>query len=421
MRAWRHSFISVALGLALGALGTLSAQERPPTVAPPVKPEVELPQHPFQRLTFLSARQGAEWLCRTQRADGLFQYGLVPSLGRPLDGDHYLHQAVASVGLARAARVLQHELATARARQAVLSLLALTKTDPSAPQVRYPAFPSSQANRLGTSGLLVLAIHELPEPGEDLLEQSEQLCNFIRGRQQADGSFKYQDDLPQPVAFVGTLEEDADAFHVYPGMALCGLMRSQLHRPADWKTDTARKALGFYRTVWQKQKHPALAAWHTPAYVEAFVRTKEKAFAELAIEMADWLTTLQYDNDRQNLLWTGGFKSCREGVPLNLPPRVTSSIQVTALIEAYRAVRQTGDATRTARYRDAIERGLQFLASLQYTAGTTRHFAESFQPRVIGGFHPTHQDGTLRIDATGHTVAALTHYLQHVAELPARR
>ena len=140
---------------------------------------------------YLSALRGADWLRRANGADGRFSFGHVPALKVPLEGDQFLRQAGAACALAKASRLLGEERYAAVARQAVLALLVETALDQADPQVRQTTLPSAIVNRLGAAGLLVMAINELQAPGDDLLEQSEQLCQFIRKQQLADGSFNW--------------------------------------------------------------------------------------------------------------------------------------------------------------------------------------------------------------------------------------
>ena len=65
-------------------------------------------------------------------------------------------------------------------------------------------------------------------------------------------------------------------------------------------------------------------------------------------------------------------------------------------------------------YSEALERCLQFLATLQYTDANTQHFADWYRPALLGAFHASHEDGNLRIDYTQHAVCALVQYLTHV-------
>src|SRR5262245_39046380 len=142
---------------------------------------------PFQRAVYLSDRRAMEWLWRANRPDGLFHPGFNPALNLAVEGDSFVTQCEAATALARAARFSGQAKYTARARQAVLALLAGTKTDPNEAGVRFPVEPSQ---RLGAAAFLMCAIAELPEPGPELLDQGEQLGQYLRKQQQADGSFR---------------------------------------------------------------------------------------------------------------------------------------------------------------------------------------------------------------------------------------
>jgi hypothetical protein len=107
-----------------------------------------------------------------------------------------------------------------------------------------------------------------------------------------------------------------------------------------------------------------------------------------------------------------------DGRAIPQPPEVGSARAVEALAEGCRVARQLGDAQRHPRYKEAVERGLVFVAALQYTAGNTQHFAEWYQRELAGAFHASLQDGNVRLDYTQQAVSALVHYLSHVAELP---
>jgi hypothetical protein len=366
---------------------------------------------PLQQQMYLSAQHGAEWLARTNRADGHFDNGYVPALRVLLEGDHYLRQAGAAFALARAARYTGDESLTAIARQAVLTLLLHTGPDADDAHVRHTSLPSAVVNRLGAAGLLVQAINEVPAPGDDLLEQSEELCAFIRKQQRADGSLCYSDTPGNPP----TAASDPDGINHYPGAALYGLMLSQRHRPAAWKTDVVRKALSYYQPWWRGHKTLALIPYQTAAYAEAYVLTKEQAFADCVTEMNDWLCGFQYVQiDASHPLWLGGFMGWADGKPAVGAPQVGSAAYAESLTEACRVARQAGDLARYRRYSDAVERCLQFLVTLQYTEANTRHFADWYRPIVLGGFYGAHQDGTLRLDYTQHAVCAMVQYLMYV-------
>jgi hypothetical protein len=403
---------------------------------PPSGPDLSK-YNPLQKQMYLSASRGADWLARANRSDGRFVYGYLPALKANLEGDHYLRQVGAAVALAREARFTGNERHAAIARQTVLTLLLDTTIDTqsrlsataasSDPGVstegktpmanRYTTFPSILVNRLAAAGLLVLAINELPSPGEDLLQQSEQLCAFIGQQQRADGSLCYNDAQPDTPPEPAAIAEDPDGINYYPGEALYGLMRSYQRRPAAWKTSAVRKALNYYFPWWRAHKNMALVPWHTAAYAEAFLLTKDQAFADAVNEMSDWICSLQYVSlDPRHPFWAGGFMSWVDGKPAPTVPQVSSASYAEGLAEACRLAREIGDVTRYKRYRESLERALQFLATLQYSDATTQHFADWYRPTLLGGFFASHQDGNLRIDYTQHAVCAMVQYLAYVGD-----
>src|SRR5205823_5816403 len=140
---------------------------------------------------------------------------------------------------------------------------------------------------------------------------------------------------------------------VAPGQALYGLLRSQVLRPAAWKLDAARKAVGYYRPRWREHRHPAFAAAMAPACAEAFLQTKDRArdivFAEFACELADWLCTQQFEKiDPGHPLWRGGFTEYVNGQPAAATPTIGCAACAHAIIEAARVTRQLPDAERYA-------------------------------------------------------------------------
>jgi hypothetical protein len=338
----------------------------------------------------------------------------VPALQIALAGDHYLSQVGAAATLARVARFSGEQRYAARATQAIVTLLADTVQDERDPRLRYSGFPNASVNRLAAAGLLVLAIHELPDPAPDLLSKAEQLCNYIRKQQQADGSFDGDESKE-----AGKTSE-AEAACTYGGQALYGLIRSQQRQPAAWKIDLVRNALAYYKAWWRHDPKMAFVPWHSAAYAEAFLLTKERAFADFVFEMNDWIVRLQYQgfDDPKQVYWSGGFKSFASGKPVDTMPQASSASCAEGLVEACRVARAAGDLARHQAYTAALDRCLPFLTSLQYTEANTRHFADWYRPTLLGGFHASHQDGDLRIDDTQHAVSAMIQYLMHVARVP---
>jgi hypothetical protein len=358
---------------------------------------------PFTRQVHLSAWRGAEWLHRVDNpVTGRFLPGWVPALNVPIEGDHFLHQAEAAFALARAARYFGDERYLMKARQATLSLMAETRTDPADPNCRCTTQPGLVVNRLAAAGMLLMLIHELPDPANDLLQQGEELAAFIRKQQRAEGSLRGDDDRADP----------ADA-----GPALYGLMLSLRSRPAAWKLDVARRALPYYRAAWKSHQDPAFVPWQCAACCEAYARTREAGFAEFAFELADWTCSLQYTPaDAQHPGWVGGFKGVGDSKAAFAAPELAGAALAEGLAEACRLTRQVPDATRNEKYRFALASCAQFLMSLQFTEDNTRHFAQQYRPLVTGGFHTSAQDGNLQLEHHPHAVSALVQFLAHTAD-----
>lgn len=386
--------------------------DRPSAKAPPERNFARFSL--LQKQLFVSARNGADWLQRSIRPDGRFGYVAAPALRVRNENDHFLRQAGAALGLARSARFFQDEAAAAAATRALLTLLLATATDPADPQARCTTVPSTGVNRLAAAGLLTCAIHELPAPAADLLGQADQLCRYIRRQQRADGSLVPDDAGDSQPA--GELAEVADA---HAAAALHGLAVSLRTRPAPWKAAVLRKALACYHARWRTRKTLAAAPTLVAAWSEAYLATKERPFADAVLEMCDWLCTLQYrDPDPLRPLWTGGFKGWADGRTTLQEPDIDAARHAQALADGCRVTRQVGDALRHPRYREAVERALQFVTALQFTAANAQHFAGWYQREVVGAFHAAHADGNLRLDYTQHGVCALVQYLEHVADLP---
>jgi hypothetical protein len=364
---------------------------------------------------YLSAQRGSEWLFRMHQPTGRFLPGWLPDLNQPVEVDSYLRQAGATVALARSARFFQDERYTARARQAVLTLLADTGPAPGDPQARCTGLPSTVVNRLGAAGVLLAAICELPDPAKDLLDQADQLARFVVRQQQPDGSFRIT-DTPDAVA-------DPDAINHYPGMAIYGLMRCYALRPSVEKAETVRKALGYYRKWWNDHRNPAFVASQTPAFAEAFLMSKgwtrdqkpDPAYAEFVFAMCDWLCTIQIQQPGPQY---GGFPEYAHGQPVPGAARVSGAAYALALVEACRVTRQLPDAERYARYGEAANLAIQFAMTLQYTDANSQHFATNYRQQVLlGGFHAAPDDGTLRLDYNQSAVCALIQFMLHVLNI----
>src|SRR5262249_19693651 len=152
--------------------------------------------------------------------------------------------------LGHAARILEDERAAAIARQAVLTLLLETTVDPKEKHLRYTAAPPHLVNRAAATSFLTLAIYDLPAPGADLLEQAEQMTNYLRSLIAADGSLAVAEKAE------GSRGEEADlATMHFSGPALYAIVRSHAYKPAAWKLETLRRACPLYQAYFTRNKN----------------------------------------------------------------------------------------------------------------------------------------------------------------------
>ena len=391
------------IGTATLALSLLRGQGTPTALTRPPKnlDKLALPQ----QATLLTAQRGADWLFRAHTVKGRFVSGYVPALKQEVEGDWFLRQAAAAAALGRAARYLGEDKYAARAVQTVLSLLEDTAPDPADPTGRVINLPGDPLYKLGMAGALLSAIGELPSPQKDVLDKAEQMCQSIRKQAQASGAL-----LPP----VEGASREAQA--ICPGLALMGVMKTNKHRPAAWKTDLAKKALPFYRAWFEKNRCTEFVPAMACAFAEAHLATKDKAMGEFVLELGGFAAKLQYVQiDRRRFTWPGGFMGYGKDGVKETEPTAEGAGLACALVEACRVARATGDASRHQQFAESAERALGFLAQLQYTDAGTQHFAPWFRPRIVGAFHVSPSDGNLRTDHTAWAVTAFAGFVEHVA------
>lgn len=360
----------------------------------------------LSKQTLLGMQRGMSWLSRMNQSNGLFVPGYIPALNRPLEEDQPMRQIRATVALAQSATFAGESRAQVRAVQSIMTLMLQTQVDPAMPGVRVPAYPSAVCNRLGAAAHMVIAVGELAEPQADLVKQAEELCNFIRSRQKADGSLQYLDS-PDDTGRI-----DPEGVNQWPGVAIAAVARSQ-RLPggnAAWKADFLRKAVRVYRPLLKASPSAELACSLSYGFGEAFANVRDPEFAEAVCEAADNLIRCQLDKpETHSRAVLGGFSFGNRGIP-----DYRSADAVRALAVACRTIRNMAspDADRYERCRHALAMGLEYVGGLQFTEENTQHFGQAYRSMLVGGFHLSHQDGDLRIDATAMAVGAMVEYFR---------
>ncbi len=356
---------------------------------------------PLQKQFFQSGKSGADWLYRMNTVKGRFINGIRPALKVEMEEENFIHQTIAALALARAARIYKEDRFAVRASQAILLLLEETMMDPKNPSARYTVMPTQILDRQMSAGLMLLAICELPNPKADLLEAGEQFASYLKTTLQETSGIDKEFTV-----------EEFDSKGSESAIAIAALLKSNQLMPMPWKVEVAKKAIITRWNAWKTQKDVAPSAWRILALNEAYKSGNEKAYAELAFEIADRLSTLQYDQiDPRKPGWYGGMKNFSTHSNEHMPT-VTTCILAESFAVVCQCAQLAADISRHEKYLLKLEQALQFCQTIQYNDSNTLHYSDWFRPRLLGGFYKSAQDGDLRLDYTSHCVAAYTMYLQ---------
>ncbi|MGL6097316.1 MAG: hypothetical protein ACRC7O_16145, partial [Fimbriiglobus sp.] len=319
---------------------TPTVQPAAGTQAPPTAPIQRfqdfrnLPPETVQAI--YAMRAGADWLWRMNQPNGRFLSGLNPALKSALPDDPDFRQAVATLALCRAARFTADERFCARAAQAVLAQLSLTKPDPANPGIRVPVAPSERCNRVGFAAVLALAIYDMPGADPKLLADADALVNFLRSKCAADGPVQAFDGPTDPA------KSDPDTMNVYPGLGLQAMAVANRRRPDAALTGQIARGVNYYRAAFKTQPHPMLAASVLPAITDLYLTTKDGSVAAVGFELADGLCGFQYTrSETPQATWVGGFRA-----GANAEPRWESAVYAEALASAATLTRNVPDVGR---------------------------------------------------------------------------
>ncbi len=364
-----------------------------------------IPTHPIQFQVFQAAKRGEDWLFRIHGAKGRFSPGLLVDVQKEIEQDSLIKQAVGAMALARVGKIFNDPRHEARSLQTILTLMEETAPDASEPGTRVTRAPSLVLNKLAGAATLAMAIYELPNPPKDQLDHAEQLIDGLRKWIKADGLFQNDGWILSP--------EDMDGPTSYPFMVICALVRSHRQQPEAWKLETAQRAFSVYSHKWLEQKQLGSSGWLVQAGVDLHTLNKDKATAEFVLGVCTGLSTLQYDKiDPRRGGYYGGFRNWSAGQVQDQAPTSTTAAAVEALGLGWRLAQRVGDVTRHESIQESLERGLQFLATLQYVETNTKHFAEWYVPGLLGGVRQGPKEGKLRLEATSHALLAWSNYLE---------
>ncbi len=315
----------------------------------------------------------AGYLVRHLRADGG-----APESYAPFSDAEYGDLDLPRLGhtawiLARAGAALGDDRLVEAARRAVDRVLAATPEP--APSIADTALP-------------LLAVCALPD-GDPRRARAPTFAEAIEGAIDVHGRFRTHSD--EPGAPPGTYEAFQD---YYPAEALLALARACTAgvRPPD--RPRLERAFRYYRHRFRFRRHWGQVCWLPQACRALHALTGEREAANLAFEVAEF--ALEHQSRKH-----GGFLNDHQWDT----PGFTSALYLEALGAARALAAALGDGARSARYDDALLRGLAFLDRL-VLQDRDRPLLPA-PDRALGGVRPSLHQCEVRLDFVAHALAAV--------------
>ena len=333
----------------------------------------------------------AGWMLRNQSTDGSLPYKYWPSRGVVARSDNAIRRFLATLALARWARLR----GDAAVREAALRNLRSNLT-------RYfrslgdglGAIVERTGAKLGAAALAGLAILETPG-AEEFARELEMLAAGVESLVDEERGFR---------TFFFPPERDGQNWNFYAGEAML-FWAEAMRRRVPWAPAPERWAATFSRCRARhfEARNPAFVPWHTQACASMFEQTGRRELADFAIEINDWLLPMQqWDGLASDL--RGRFYDPRR--PEFGPPHAASTgAYLEGLADAVKVARAVGDGKRTTAYERAIDRGLRSLRQLQFRDERDAFYV-SRKGRVMGALRTEAYDNTVRVDSAAHALLA---------------
>ncbi|MCI0619989.1 hypothetical protein L0Y40_03095 [Candidatus Wolfebacteria bacterium] len=376
-----------------------------------------VPQDPFLARVYDARQAGLRWLIGNVRDNGLFVYSFNPETGETPDTNNAIRQLMASRILAEESR--EHWLLRGLHRR---NLGFLMKNWYTTDEDRAYVFYDNKS-KLGANAMLLRTLAASPY-FDDYRGEATALAQGILHLQHADGSFEpwyvepdYEYDTDYLLTFYSgeallALVEYYEKLLTDPFLEIAELTAEASYEHHGKYLEAAEKSANFYLnryvTRLSENYYPAYVPWHTLAYNKLYKLTGDQKYADAIFVLNDKLLELQD---------TTGFvgRFYNPATPQYGSPHSSSdAVYTEGLAYAYEVARLAGDSERAARYREAIELGVENLISLQYQEPVPG--GRSVKRTYLGALRVNVQSPWIRVDTTQHAVDAFTKILEVFGE-----
>ena len=342
--------------------------------------------------------QGIErWMLSNLTSGGAFPYQYWPSLGKYSRADNAIRRFLASIGLARLARLRRSvHLHSCAQRNLRFNLRRFFRSLGDGRGV----IVEGKSAKLGAASLAGLAILEASSPtefGDEIRQISSAVASL------AGGSFGFR-------TFFFPSVRDGQNWNFYSGETLLFWAEAQ-RRGAPGAPSLSRCAAVFERCYRYHllRRNPAFVPWCTQAAASLFLQTGNRAFAEAVFDMNDWLTSMQQ--------WDGVDPDLRgrfydpSRPHFGIPHASSTGVYLEGLVDATSVARLLGCSRRATAYATLVQRGLRSLRQLQFRDATDAFYVSSL-PRVLGALRTEVYENSIRLDNMAHALAACIKVLE---------
>ena len=331
------------------------------------------------------------WMLTNLGTDGALPYKYWPSRGEYSPADNAIRRFLASIALARLGEMRDDAAIREGARRNLRFNLK-----------RYfvnlgdgrGVIAEKTGAKLGAAALAGLAILESPAAASFRTEL-EMLTRAVDSLADAESGFR---------TFFFPAERDGQNWNFYSGEAL--LFWAERRRrgwPGAPSLRRCATAFALCRDRHRRNRNPAFIPWHTQAAESLFEQSGDRAFADFAFEMNDWLLPMQQ--------WEGLDPDLRGRFydPLRPhfgPPHAASTgAYLEGLADAALLAGLVGDHAREAAYERVIQRGFRSLRQLQFRSSEDAFYIHH-RRRVLGALRVEAYDNAVRVDSAAHALAA---------------
>ena len=331
------------------------------------------------------------WMLDNLSPEGGLPYKYWPSRGEAAPSDNAIRRFLATLSLARLAKLhCSAELAEAARRNLRFNLRRYFQNIGGG----RGAIVERTGAKLGAAALAALCILESPARHEFAAE----LTLLTAGvNSLADEELGFRTFFFPP-------ERDGQNWNFYSGEALLFQVEAA-RRGIEGAPAPERCAATFERCSerHRQARNPAFVPWHAQAGASLFALTGRREAADFVFEICDWLLPMQqWDGLDPDL--RGRFHDPRR--PEFGPPHAASTgAYLEGLADALILARSLGDEQRAAAYERVIERGLRSLRQLQFR-GPYDTFYISKKKRVLGALRTEAYDNAVRVDSAAHALGA---------------